>query len=115
MFVRSAALLMLLTMALTGAAQAQDTGVPDPGHPRVNEVDQRLQDQQNRTDTGISNGQIASPQRAGADAARDTRISNAARRDEAAHNGHLTKRNQRQLNRRLNRNSKHIHQQRHNQ
>lgn len=102
-------------LVLAAPAMAQDTTpVTDPGHPRVNEVDQRIQNQ-DRTDQGVATGQIASPARAGADETRDARISNEAAKDEAANNGHLTKAEQAKLNRQLNGNSKKIYRQRHNQ
>jgi hypothetical protein len=103
-------------MLLASPAMAQTTTTDtDPGHPRVNEVDQRIQDQQSRTANGVDTGTIASPQRAAADEARDSHVANEARRDEAANNGHLTKQEQRRMNRQLNRNSKHIYTQKHNQ
>jgi len=90
-------------------AQQQD---PVPGHPRVNEVNNRLDHQQERIDKGVADGQINARQ-----AARDDRHdANIARResaDEARHDGHMTKREQKHLNHSLNHNSHRIHHQRH--
>jgi len=83
-----------------------------PGHPRVNEVNGRLDNQQNRIDQGVANGTMTQKQ-----AARDeTHDANIARResaDEARHGGHLTKAEQNRLNRSENRNSRHIYRQKH--
>lgn len=91
-----------------GAAIAQNV----PGHPRVNEVNQRLNNQQARINHGVANGTLSAGQ-----AARDEKHdANIARRESAAearHGGHLTKREQNRLNRSLNRNSRHIYRQKH--
>jgi hypothetical protein len=42
--------------------------VPDPGHPRINEVQQRIDNQQSRVDRGVSDGQINAKQAAHDDA-----------------------------------------------
>ncbi|WP_233842183.1 hypothetical protein [Dyella sp. 2HG41-7] len=93
----------------SGAAMAQ-TDVPN--HPRVNEVNNRLENQQDRIDNGLKNGTMTQKQ-----AARDeTHDANIARResvDEAKHDGHLTKKEQRNLNRSENKNSRHIYKQKH--
>ena len=89
-------------------AQTPDT---IPGHPRVNEVDQRIENQQNRTERGVEQGTITGKQ-AVRDEHRDERIQNQATRMEAKNGGHLTKHQTRRLNRELNHNSKHIKNQR---
>jgi hypothetical protein len=95
----------------SGSAMAQ-TSNDVPGHPRVNEVNNRLQNQQNRINNGVQNGTMNHAQ-----AARDeTRNANIARResaDEARHDGHLTKQEQKNLNHAENRNSKDIYRQKH--
>jgi hypothetical protein len=107
----------LVAIALTtllgsaGAAFAQT--VPDPGHPRVNEVQQRIDNQENRVDRGISDGQINGKQ-AAHDDAKIAREQHSLNRDEAKDGGHITKGEQRNLNRRLNRGSRQIHRQRKN-
>jgi hypothetical protein len=94
---------------ISGQAMAQ-TDVP--GHPRVNEVNNRLDNQQNRINNGVKNGTMTQGQ-----AARDeTRDANIARResvDEAKNGGHLTKQEQHNLNHAENRNSRDIHRQKH--
>lgn len=96
--------------ALLGAnAMAQNATVP--AHPRVNEVNNRINHQQSRTSKGIANGTITGKQAAN-DEQRDANIAQRASADEAKHNGHLTKREYRHLNRAESRNSRHIRRQR---
>ncbi|MDE3059921.1 MAG: hypothetical protein KGJ06_02800 [Pseudomonadota bacterium] len=102
------ALLMALGFSAPVFAQNADTNVP--GHPRVNEIDNRLQDQQNRINAGEANGTMTQGQ-AARDEKRDERVAAQESKDEAKHNGHLTKREQRKLNKELNKDSKDIHQQ----
>lgn len=89
-------------------AMAQD--VPD--HPRVNEVNQRLDNQQARTDQGLKNGTMNGKQ-AARDEAHDANIAKRESVDEAKHGGHLTKGEQNRLNRSENKNSRHIYRQKH--
>lgn len=96
----------------SGAAMAQTAPQTDvPGHPRVNEVSNRLENQQDRIQAGVKDGQLNARQ-----ATRDeTRGNNIAAResaDQARHGGHLTKREQRNLNKSLNKDSRQIHRQR---
>ena len=107
-FLTSVAMIALLTAGVSSIAQAQNT---DPNHPRVNEVDQRLQNQQNRTDAGVKNDQIGSKQEM-RDNKRDAHVSRELSRDEAKNRGHITRGEQARMNRQLNRNSRDIHQQR---
>ena len=86
----------------------------DPGHPRVNEIQGRIDRQVGRVNAGIGQGQI-SPGEAARDRARDNRVERQLQRDEARHGGHITKAEQQHLNRELNRNSRHIYNQRHEQ
>ena len=96
-----------------GTASAQSAAsVPDPGHPRINEVQQRIDNQQNRVDRGISDGQINAKQ-AAHDDAKLAREQNSLNRDEAKNGGHITKAEQRNLNKRLNKGSQQIYRQRH--
>ncbi len=100
---------------IAGGAFAQNTvgtpGTVDSGHPRVNEVDQRLDNQQNRIDAGVAQGTVT-PKQAGRDEARDARIEQRAQADEAANGGKLTKAQQRRLNKGLNKDSSDIAKQR---
>ena len=102
----------VLASALSaGTVMAQDAAVP--GHPRVNEVNQRLDNQQNRINNGVANGTMGNAA-AARDEKHDANIAQRESRDEAAHNGHLTKGEQNRLNRSENRNSRHIYRQKHN-
>lgn len=95
-----------------GTAFAQTAGVPDPGHPRINEVQRRIDNQQARVDRGISDGQINARQ-AAHDDAKLAREQNSLNQDAARNGGHITKAEQRNLNARLNRGSRQIYRQRH--
>ncbi|MFC3651063.1 hypothetical protein ACFONN_05875 [Dyella humi] len=106
---------LIIVGLVIGAAMASGTVLAQtdvPGHPRVNEVNNRLENQQDRIQNGLKNGTMTQKQ-----AARDeTHDANIARResvDEAKHNGHLTKQEQRNLNRSENGNSKRIYKQKH--
>jgi hypothetical protein len=97
----------------SGAVMAQSSGDPTvPGHPRVNEVNKRLDNQQGRTQAGVAKGQVNARQEA-RDEKHDANIAQRAGIDEARHHGHLTRREHRNLNRAENRNSRRIRKQRH--
>jgi len=97
---------------ISGAAFAQTATPTDvPGHPSVNEVNQRLDNQQNRIQNGVADGQINAKQEA-RDEKHDANIAQRESTDEAKHGGHLTKAEDRHLNKSLNRNSSRIHRQR---
>ena len=114
----------LLVLAVGGlmfvgaaAAQTQDTsgagpGQVDPGHPRVNEVNAREQNQQDRIANGVKNGTMT-PGQASRVENKEQHIENQEKADMAAHNGHLTKGEQRQLNKEQNRTSKQIYKDKH--
>ena len=96
----------------SGAAMAQAAPQTDvPGHPRVNEVNQRLDNQQNRIQAGVADGQINAKQ-AARDEKHDANIAQHESADEAKHDGHLTKQEQKNLNKSENHNSRRIHRQR---
>jgi len=117
-FAKSLLVLAAGSLVSTGAALAQTTtsgagpGVDDPGHPRVNEVNTREQNQQNRIANGEKNGTLT-PGQASRLEGREQHIENQEKADMAAHNGHLTKSEQRQLNREQNRTSKQIYKEKH--
>jgi hypothetical protein len=99
------------------AAQTQDTsgagpGVVDPNHPRVNEVNAREQNQQDRIANGEKNGTMTPGQAAHVEN-QEQHIENQQKADMAAHNGHLTKHEQRQLNKEQNKTSKEIYKDKH--
>jgi hypothetical protein len=91
-------------------AQTQNNDVP--GHPRVNEVNNRLQNQQNRINNGLKNGTMTQGQ-AQRDETRDANIARRESNDEARHDGHLTKQEQHNLNKSENHNSRDIYRQKH--
>jgi hypothetical protein len=83
-----------------------------PGHPRVNQVDQRDQNQQNRIDKGEADGQLSKGQATRDQAHLDHQ--EAVQKNQEAHNGgHLTKAEQRHDNHSMNKSSHKIHRQRH--
>jgi hypothetical protein len=74
-------------------------GVQDQGHPRINQVDNRQQNQQNRVANDIQDGKMTPAQAAQVEKS-DARIENQEKADIAKDGGrHITKAQQRQLNR----------------
>ena len=95
-----------------GSAAAQQNagagpGVVDPGHPRVNQVNRREGRQQQRIANGVKNGTLKPRQTARLEN-REANLQNREQRDMAKNNGHLTKPEQRGLNRQENRISRSI-------
>lgn len=107
---RLATLGLALGLALSAGASAAQDAAPVPGHPRVNEVNQRLDNQQQRIANGEANGTMNGKQ-AARDEKQDANIAQRESRDEAEHGGHLTKQEDRNLNKSLNHDSKRIHRQ----
>jgi Skp family chaperone for outer membrane proteins len=103
--------LLLSAAFASGAVMAQTAPQDVPGHPRVNEVNNRLENQQNRIQAGVKDGQINAKQEA-RDEKQDANIAQRESADEAKHNGHLTKQEQHNLNKSENRDSRRIHKQR---
>ena len=121
----SNSLLILAVAGLmsTGSAIAQSTttstseagpGVVDPGHPRVNQVNRREARQQNRIANGVKNGSLSAKQTSNLEK-REASVQNREQKDMAAHNGHLTKAEQKGINRQQNRISKSIYDDKHKQ
>jgi len=105
----------------TASAQTQNSntsgagaGKVDPGHPRVNQVNQREQNQQNRIANGIKNDKLTPGQAAHLEKGQQ-RLQNNEKRDMAKDNGHLTKQDQKQLNKEANRQSAKIYKDKHSQ
>lgn len=101
-------------LMITGSASAQTSttsgagpGVVDPGHPRVNQVNGREENQQQRIGNGVKNGTLTSKQTANLEN-RETSVQNREKADMAKNNGHLTKAEQNGINRQQNRISKSI-------
>ncbi|WP_266157348.1 hypothetical protein [Dyella silvatica] len=102
----------MLAALASGAAMAQAAAQDNvPGHPRVNEVNQRLENQQNRIQAGVADGQLNAKQ-AARDEKQDANIAQRESADEAKHGGHLTKGEQKRLNASENQDSRRIHRQR---
>jgi uncharacterized lipoprotein YajG len=108
-----------LMVAGSAAARAQTSnsskagaGQVDPGHPRVNQVNGRETNQQNRIANGVKNGQLTAGQTARLERG-EQRLQNNQKKDMAANHGHLTKQDQRQLNREANHMSKRIYKDKH--
>ena len=106
-------------LMFTGSAIAQTTttsgagpGVIDPGHPRVNQVNGRETNQQNRIANGVKNGSLSPKQTSNLEK-REANVQNREKKDMAAHNGHLTKAEQNGINRQQNRISKSIYKDKH--
>jgi len=118
-FTNSLLILAVGGLMLAGSASAQTSttsgagpGVVDPGHPRVNQVNRREENQQQRIGNGIKSGKLNSQQAANLEK-RETSVQNREKRDMAAHNGHLTKAEQNGINRQQNRISKSIYDDKH--
>ena len=93
-------------------AQSAEPAQTVPGHGRINEVNKRVDNQQDRVQDGVAKGQINAKQ-AARDESHTTNIAQRESADEAKHNGHLTKHEQHNLNKSENRNSRRIRKQRH--
>ena len=113
-FTKSLLVLAVGGLMIAGSASAQTSttsgagpGVIDPGHPRVNEVNNREENQQQRIGNGIKSGKLNSQQAANLEK-RETNVQNREKADMAKNNGHLTKAEQRGINRQQNRISRSI-------
>ena len=89
-----------LMFAGSAAAQTATTtsgagpGVVDPGHPRVNEVNRREENQQKRIANGINKGSLNPKETVNLEK-REASVQKQEQADMAKHNGHLTKAEQR--------------------
>ena len=118
-FTKSLLALAVGGLMLAGSASAQTSttsgagpGVVDPGHPRVNQVNGREANQQKRIGNGVANGKLNSQQTTNLEK-RETSVQNREKKDMAEHNGHLTKAEQKGINRQQNRISKSIYKDKH--
>jgi CRISPR/Cas system-associated endoribonuclease Cas2 len=107
-------------LMFVGAAAAQQdntsgagAGKVDPGHPRLNQVNKREQNQQNRIANGVKTGQLTPGETRRLERG-EQRLQNNEKKDMAKDNGHLTKKDQRHLNREANHMSKRIYKDKHN-
>jgi len=99
-------------IAQTATTSGAGPGVVDPGHPRVNQVNGRETNQQNRIANGVKNGSLSPKQTSNLEN-REANVENREKKDMAAHNGHLTKAEQNGINRQQNRISKSIYKDKH--
>ena len=106
-------------LMLAGSASAQTSttsgagpGVVDPGHPRVNQVNGREENQQQRIANGVSSGKLSARQTSNLEN-REANLQKTEKKDMAAHNGHLTKAEQNNLNHRENNISRSIYKDKH--
>ncbi len=114
-FTKSLLVLAVGGLMIAGSASAQTStttsgavpGVVDPGHPRVNEVNAREENQQQRIGNGVKNGTLT-PQQTSNLEKREANVQNREQKDMAKNNGHLTKAEQNGINRQQNRVSKSI-------
>ena len=106
----------LLFLGSAAAQQNNTSGAGpdqvDPGHPRVNQINQRETNQQNRIGNGVKNGQLTPGQTARLERG-EQRLQNNEKKDMAKDNGHLTKQDQKQLNKEANHMSNRIYKDKH--
>jgi hypothetical protein len=100
-------------IAQTATPSGAGPGVVDPGHPRVNQVNGRETRQQNRIANGVKNGSLTPKETSNLEK-REANVEKREQKDMAEHNGHLTKAEQKGINRQQNRISKSIYKDKHN-
>jgi hypothetical protein len=96
---------------LANASEA-GPGTKDPGHPRVNEVNAREENQQARITQGVNSGTLTSGQDARLEKG-EQRIQNQEASDLSKNNGHLTAAEQARLNHEQNVESRRIYRDKH--
>jgi len=96
--------------APTTSATGGDLPTNIPGHGRVDEVNQRDDNQQNRIDKGEADGKLNAGQ-AARDQSKLDKQEATQEKQEAKNGGHLTKSEQMKDNKSLNKSSKKIHRQ----
>jgi hypothetical protein len=101
----------ILAKAEANAKEA-GPGVFDPNHPRVNEVNGRESNQQQRISQGEANGTLSSSQASQLENG-EKRIQTQETADMDQHNGHLTRGEKRRLNREENHESHNIYEDKH--
>jgi hypothetical protein len=107
--IKSLLILATSTLMIVGSAVAQNTntvgagpGKVDPGHPRVNQVNSRETNQRRRIANGVRSGQLTPGETRRLERG-ERQLKANEKRDMAKDNGHLTKKDQAQLNREANR------------
>jgi hypothetical protein len=99
------------TLLFTGGAYGQDTTTP-PEHPK-SEVNKRIENQKDRIEAGVADDQLTRREAARVER-HDKQIHAQEKKDRQENGGNLTNKEKRQLNRELNRNSREIARERHN-
>lgn len=94
------------SLFIAGTALAQTPAVA--AHPRVTEVEKRIDNQEKRIDQGVANGTLTEEQAAKGKEKLDATQAK-LEKDKAEHNGHITKKEQVGLNKKLNHSSRKIH------
>lgn len=115
-FVKSLFVLAVGGLMSVGVALAQNGAEPvreDPGHPRVNQVDQRQANQQERIGQGLKSGSLTAGEATHLEK-NEAKIQRQKRADMAANGGHLTTQEQNKLNREQNAQSHAIYRDKHN-
>ena len=100
------AIVITLSIAAVGVAQA------GPRHPRVNQVNARFENQQDRIAAGVKSGQLTAKETATLEF-KESQLKNEERFFRTENNGHLTKGEQVLLNKQENQLSKEIYNQKH--
>jgi hypothetical protein len=108
--IKSLALALAATFALSTPSYADGTWAAN--HPRREQVNERLANQNRRISNGVKSGAL-SPQQARQLHREDHAIRREERADAALHGGHITKAEQRQLNRQENAVSRQIYREKH--
>src|ERR1700677_3759178 len=103
----------IVSTAVCGIVLVAGSASADPNYPRPNEVNHRLVNQQARIDQGVHSGQLTWRETRNLEG-RDDRVYAQESRDEAFHDGHLTRGEDLRLNSELNRDSRAIYRDKHN-
>jgi hypothetical protein len=98
------------TLLVAGVAYAQDATPPE--HPR-GEINQRIENQKDRIQAGVADDQLTKREVARVER-HDKEIHAQEKKDRQENGGNLTNKEKRQLNRELDRNSREIARERHN-
>jgi len=121
-FLQSLLIVAAGSLMFVGSASAQTqtsntsgagAGQVDHGHPRVNQVNRRETHQQARIAQGVKSGELT-PGEAKRLERGEQRLEKKEKKDMAKDGGHLTKQDQRQLNREANHMNKRIYADKHN-
>jgi hypothetical protein len=102
-----------IAQTTTTSTSGAGPGTVDPGHPRVNQVNGRETHQQDRIANGVKNGSLSPKETANLEK-REANVQSREQKDMAEHNGHLTKAEQKGINRQQNRISKSVYKDKHN-